>query len=256
MHLPEGHAYAGKLRRLHPGYKVGLALTVIVGCLALDNPWTSTVALLWMCGLTLTVAHVPPRRLLRLLLAEAMFLALSVIGIVLSISLTAPATLPWSWHIGPLWFSSGPAELQLGAAVLLRAMAAVIAMNFLTVTTRTLDMMDLLRRVHVSEFLIDVMTVMYRFIFVLQSTVTLVYTAQECRLGYVNRRRAMQSAALLGSQLFIDALRRTQRLQIALDSRGFNGALRVLPPDYVLDRRWPALIALVASTLWIVSIVP
>ncbi|NJN84172.1 MAG: hypothetical protein HC802_19110 [Caldilineaceae bacterium] len=61
-------------------------------------------------------------------------------------------------------------------------------------------------------------------------------TAQESRLGFRNRHTMLRSAGLLGSQLFIDAYRRSQRVQIALDSRGFDGTLRVLPSEYIADR--------------------
>jgi cobalt/nickel transport system permease protein len=47
----------------------------------------------------------------------------------------------------------------------------------------------------------------------------------------------LRSAGLLGSQLFLDAYRRSQRLQMALESRGLAGSLRVLPLAYRRDRR-------------------
>ncbi|MBK8050041.1 MAG: hypothetical protein IPK16_24835 [Anaerolineales bacterium] len=103
------------------------------------------------------------------------------------------------------------------------------------------------------EFLIDVMTVMYRFVFVLLETLGRIATAQDSRLGYVNRRRAMNSAALLGSQLFVTTFRRSQRLQTALDSRGYNNSLRVLPAEYTFSQRWVWLTVCVASTMLIVS---
>ncbi|MBK8050040.1 MAG: hypothetical protein IPK16_24830 [Anaerolineales bacterium] len=48
MHLNEGYAYQNRLRRLHPGYKLALALTTIIGCLLLSDPFVSLVAIVWM----------------------------------------------------------------------------------------------------------------------------------------------------------------------------------------------------------------
>jgi energy-coupling factor transporter transmembrane protein EcfT len=42
----------------------------------------------------------------------------------------------------------------------------------------------------------------------------------------------MASAAELASTLFIDAYRRSGKLQVALDSRAYDGELRVLPSTY------------------------
>jgi cobalt/nickel transport system permease protein len=95
------------------------------------------------------------------------------------------------------------------------------------------DLVNLLRRARAPMLLIDLMTVTYRFIFILFETLDRIYTAQCCRLGYSSSRRSLVSAGRLGSRLFIDAYRRSQRLQIALDARGFDGVLRVLPRTYI-----------------------
>ena len=253
MHLHESHAYLNRLRRLHPGYKLALATTTSLCCLLLSNPWASLVAILWMGGLTVVAAQAPLRQFLGLLVAEFFFLALSVIGIVVSFSLAAPEQMAWVWHIGPVWVSSGPEPLWQGLVVLMRALGAASAMSFLALTTPLVDLMDVLRRLHVPEFLIDVMTVMYRFVFVLLATLGRIATAQDARLGYVDKRRAMHSAGLLGSQLFVTTFRRSQRMQTALDSRGYNNSLRVLPGEYATSQRWVWLTVCVACSMLMVS---
>jgi cobalt/nickel transport system permease protein len=45
----------------------------------------------------------------------------------------------------------------------------------------------------------------------------------------------MRSIGLLASRLFIDAFQRSQRLQKALESRGYDQELRVLPSQYHRD---------------------
>ena len=254
MHHQESYAYLNRLRRLHPGYKLALALTTSLVCLLLSDPLASLVAILWMGGLTVAVAHVPLRRFLSVLIAEAFFLCLSTLGIVVSLSLVAPQQMAWVWHAGPVWISSGPESLWQGFVVLMRALGAASAMSFVTLTTPMVDIIDVLRRLHVPEFLIDVMTVMYRFVFVLLETLGRIATAQDSRLGYVNNRRAMNSAALLGSQLFVTTFRRSQRLQTALDSRGYNNSLRVLPAEYRVSQRWLWVTVCVASSMLIVSV--
>jgi cobalt/nickel transport system permease protein len=48
----------------------------------------------------------------------------------------------------------------------------------------------------------------------------------------------MNSAAMLGSRLFINAFQRSRRLQLALESRSYDGGdLRVLPSRYTSDSR-------------------
>lgn len=235
MHLIDRYAYSNALRRLDPAQKAGLALLAIMLCLLLDRPAVGLLTLVWMLGLAVGWARVPLRVFGRVLLAEGLFLGISVLGVALSLSLAPPAQ-GWSWQLGPLWLSSSPAALAVATRLLARALGCAAALNFLILTTPLVDLIGLLRRLRLPEALIDLMTVTYRAIFVLLESMQRMATAQDARLGYRDGRRAMRSAALLASQLFLDAYRRSQRLQTALESRGMHGPLRVLPLTYTSDR--------------------
>lgn len=71
-----------------------------------------------------------------------------------------------------------------------------------------------------------------RFVFVLLDSLERMTQAHEVRLGFANRHAALRSAALIGANLFIEAFRRSQRLELALRSRAWSGSLRVLPRAY------------------------
>lgn len=250
MHIIDQYAYANRIRAVDPGQKAALTGLAIVLCLLLNQPLVSLLALAWMWGLTTFWAGLPARTFGRVILAEGFFLVLSVSGILVSFSLASPPATGWHWQIGPIWASSSPAALELGLKLVTRSLGAAGAMNFLALTTPLVDLVDLMRRLRCPLLLIDLMTLIYRFIFVLLESLNHMYTAQSSRLGYVNFRRGIISAGLLGSQLFIDAYQRSQRLQIALDSRGYAGDLKVLPTTYQYDRRlWGLGTGMLASLL-------
>lgn len=250
MQTIDRYAYNNRIRFVNPAVKAMLAGMTILLILLLDRPLVSLVALLYMFGVTIWIAGIPLRMMGRLLLAEGVFLALTVIGVAISVSLSQPdKSLTWAWQVGPIWFSTSLSGLTQAGTLVLRALAGVSAMNFLALTTPLVDLIDLLRRWQIPDLLLDLMMILYRFIFVLFETFNRIYTAQESRLGYRNRRTTMRSASLLGSQLFIDAFHRSRRLQIALDSRGYDGILKVLPTRYVPDRRWTWLISALILSL-------
>ncbi len=250
MRVIDRYAFGNALRQIDPAQKGGLALLAIILCLALDRPAVGILALIWMLALTTWWAGVPIRVFSRVLLMEGLFLGLSVVGIALSIGGETPATTVFAWRIGALWLSVAPESLTLATHVLTRSLGCVAALNFLILTTPLIDLIDLMRRIRLPEGLIDVMALTYRAIFVLLDSLERMATAQNARLGYATARTAMRSAALLASQLFLDAYRRSQRAQIALESRGFDGALRVLPLTYRRSPRvWQASVALTASLM-------
>jgi cobalt/nickel transport system permease protein len=248
MHIIDQYAYANRIRAVDPLQKAGLAGLLILLCLLLNRPGVSLLVLGWMWGLAVFWAGLPARVFGRVLLAEGLFLMLSVIGIFISVSLAPPPADSWRWQFGAIWISSSPLALQTGWQLASRALGAAAAMNFLTLTTPMVDLVDLMRRLRCPALLIDLMTLIYRFIFVLLESLNQLYTAQESRLGYINFRRGIASAGLLGSQLFVEAYHRSQRLQVALESRGYSGDLKVLPTIYHQDwRLWGLSLGIIAS---------
>jgi len=245
------YAYSNRIRTLDPAGKAGLALAVILLCLALNRPAVGLLAAGWMAGLLIGWAGVPPRIVLRVLAGEGAFLALAVGGVAISVHLASalPADATWAWRLGPLWFATSPAMLELAATLAARALGCAAAMSFLALTTPLVDLMDLARRLHMPPLLIDLATLIYRFVFELLGTLERMTIAQGNRLGYVNLRRGMASAALLASRLWIEAYRRSQRLQVALEGRGYAGELRVLPNEYCHPRSVIWLGMAVAATL-------
>ncbi len=229
MSLIDRYAYTSRIRSIEPAQKAGLAALVILICLILPRPAVGCVAVLWMGTLTVWWGGIPFPVVGRVLLAEGLFLLLAVVGVVLSFSWEPPPASFWGIQIGPLWISTGQGALALAGLLVSRALGAVAAMNFLALTTPFTDLVALLRRLRVSPILIDLMDVMYRFVFVLLDSVERIYTAQQSRLGYVTRYTALRSSGLLVSRLFLDAYQRSQRMQTALESRGYSGHLRVLP---------------------------
>lgn len=237
MQLIDRYAYTNRIRRVDPAAKAALAVAVLLLCLVLDRPAVGLLAAAWMWGLATWLAGLPAPVFGRILLAEGAFLFLSTVGIALSVSASeaqAPAA-AYAWHAGPLWLSTSPDSMLLALRVAARALGAASAMNFLALTTPLVDLIDLLRRLHVPALLIDLMTVMYRFIFATLDAAHRIYVAQDSRLGYATASRSLASAGLLGSRLFVNTLQRSRRLQFALDARGYSGDLCVLPTTYCRD---------------------
>lgn len=235
MHLIDRYAYTNRIRRIDPAQKAGLALLVLVLCLGLNRPAVGGVAVVWMMALAVFWAGLPARLIARVLLIEALFLGLAVIGVALSFSVLPPPEPFWGWQVGPIWVSTSSASLALALLLVTRALGCAAAMNFLALTTPLVDSVELLRRLRVPVLLIDLMSLMYRFIFILLASMQRMTIAQQGRLGYATRRAALRSTGLLASQLFVDAYQRSRRMHLALESRGYTGDMRVLPVIYQYD---------------------
>ena len=256
MHIIDRYAYSNRIRTIDPAQKAGLALSVLALCLVSNEPLVGLTAVVWMWGLAVWLARLSGWTFARVLFAECLFFVLTTIGVAISVSLSDPRPLAdWALPVGPIWVSTSLAGLNLALHLISRALGATAAMNFLALTTPLVDLVELFRRWRVPVLLIDLMTIIYRFIFVLLESLDRMYMAQDSRLGYhTSFSRMMTSAGLLGSRLFIDAYQRSQRLQTALESRGFEGDLKVLPYHYRFDHKtlWASMAVVVSLILvWI-----
>ncbi|MDW8404634.1 cobalt ECF transporter T component CbiQ [Chloroflexus sp.] len=248
LRVIDRYAFANRLRAVDPAQKAGLAVLVILLCLTLDRPLVGWLALGWMLAVAIWYARIPWRVVIAVLGAESTFLALSVIGIAVSVSFDQPVAARWMTSLGPLWLSVSNESLQTALRLLSRALGSAAALNVLILTTPLVDLIELLRRLRAPALLIEVMTLSYRAIFVLLDTLEQMVTAQTARLGYASWRATLRSSALLGSRLFVVAYQRSQALETALHARGFTGEVRVLPLCYRIDRwLWPIGAAVVAS---------
>ena len=248
MHGIDQLAYGSVIRDMDPKYKFGLTTLVVMLCLILNCPAAGILAVVWAWGLAVIWARIDSRVFGRLLLAEGTFLALTVIGIAVNIGTAPIRPMLVEFQVGTFWLTVTPATFATAVLLVARAFGCAAAMNFLALTTPMVDLIDLMRRVHVPDLLIELFTLIYRFIGALSESLERMYTAQDSRLGYSSLRRSMTSVGLLGSQLFIDAYRRSQRLQLALDSRCYDGQLRVLPGRYrSFGYIWVLIVAIVGS---------
>lgn len=227
MHLIDSQAYGNRLRLIDPALKAGLSGSVLLICLIASQHLINMIAVLWLFVLGVVWARLPVRLLIGLLAAEGSFLLVSVLGILITVTSQAPST-P-SLGFGSIWLTILPESFYTASGLVSRALACASALNFLALTTPIVDLIDLGRRLHIPELLLDIMTLIYRSIFSLFDSLEQMRFAQEARLGYETSQNAMRSAALIASNLLVETFRRSQRLQVALDGRCYDGTLRVLP---------------------------
>ena len=199
------YAYQSRLRRISPMPKLLLTGSALVLCLLCDSVTVGLVTLLGMWGLVTALGGLSPRVFLRFLCVPMAFLAIGCITILIN-------------------------SYPQGAPVLLAV--PVGAMYFLALNTPVTDVTMALERMHVPHLLVELMELIYRFIFVLTETASRIRLAQESRLGYQGLRRSLSSLGTLASMVFLRAWRKADRVYTALESRGYSGSLVTLSGGY------------------------
>lgn len=226
------YAYASRLRKTEPIPKLCACAACTVVCLCCDSIAVGVCTVVLMSLLSVGLGGTKPRVLLRFFQIPLVFLLLGCLTILVERQPLGAPMLVAVRAGGSLWGLT-PGSLWLGGRIFCKAMGVIACMYFLALNTPMTDITLALERLHLPRLFVELMELIYRFIFVLTEAMGRIRTAQESRLGYVGFRRSLESTGTLCSMVFLRAWRKGDKVYSALESRGYNGSLATLPADYL-----------------------
>lgn len=224
-------AYTNQLRHLYPQQKLIFALGVLLLAL-MAHPITQLLIVMWMSVWTVGYARIPVKMYLHLLMMAGMFLLMSLPALVFNVVPVEQLAVIQADRLGGISLGSWYGYLSWhglmqAIAVGSRSIACVSCLLFMLCTVPFNEGLHLLRQLKVPGILIDLLALMYRFVFLFVYTAAELGLAQQARGGYRTRRRWLHSVSLLIGQLALRTLQRYQQFSLGLAARGFTGELQV-----------------------------
>lgn len=132
----------------------------------------------------------------------------------------------------------------------LKVMGSLSCLYFISLTTPMIDVISVLAKLKVPSFLIELISLVYRFIFIILETSEMMFISQNSRLGYRDIKTSYKSLGALASTLFIRSFKRANDLYTALEARGYNGELKVLE-EQVQKRNYIYIITIIINFIFI-----
>ena len=218
--------YNSRLRYENAGEKSAFAVITLCICVMSRSIAVAGVVLAVTGILTVKKGGVPVFRYLKFLTIPLAFLLLSTLAIMFHIK-REPLDL-FAIPLGGWYLTAGTDSFFYAVQLVFTALAAVSCLYFLSFTTPMPDILEVLKKLHCPALLMELMLLIYRFIFILLDTADAINTSQSCRLGNRNYRTALKSFGLLGSALMIRAVQRSGRLYDAMEARCYDGRIQVL----------------------------
>lgn len=230
MKTIDKYAYYSPLRQFQPTQKVLLGLMVLFTCIIGNSPLLSFTILILMTYLILNKGCIPFKVYSLLMAMPFTFLLLSLLPLLLDFS-TEPDFFVWSIHMFHGYVGISDINIGLCLNLFLKAFASVSCLYFICLTTPITDILRVFEKWHFPLLLVEMMALIYRFIFIIIDTAFTMYEAQTSRLGYVNFRLGIRSFGILLSSLFVRTLKINSALYTSLECRGYRGSLNVLHED-------------------------
>lgn len=221
------YAYYSQLRLINPHQKVLFTLLTLGICLFSESILLFIIIILLMGYLTVYKGKTPFTLFCKLMYIPLTFLILSIIAVVFQIT-KQEDLLVYSFSLGSIHIGVTRASLLSGKILFFKVLASVSSLYYLCLSTPITDIFMVLERIKCPAFLIEIMSLIYRFIFILIDTAYSMQNAQASRLGYGSFRLSLRSLGMLFSTLLLRALKTNDNVYIALESRGYNKTLKVL----------------------------
>lgn len=227
--------YQSKLRYENAQMKFAFSMITLLFCVINRSIVIASIILIVNGILTVKKGRIPFSRYIHFMTVPLVFLLLSTIAIIVNIQ-HVPLDL-FAIPIGN-WYLTGSTTACIYAfQLILTALSAVSCLYFLSMTTPIPDILNVLRKLHFPKLMIELMLLIYRFIFVLLNTANAIATSQNSRLGNKNYRTSVRSFGMLGSVLMIRAVKRSNALYDAMEARCYNGTIHVLNETYPPDKK-------------------
>lgn len=223
-------SYQSKLRSMNTGEKAILAVVSLFVCVASRSIFMGLFIFLTMGLFTVIGGGISLKKYLYILTIPLVFLAVN--SVILAVSIRETPLSLFAFHIGGIYITASPETLLYGTQIFITAMGAVSCLYFLSCNTPVTDLLTLLRRIHCPALIVELMLLIYRFLFVLLDGAKAISVAQSSRLGNKDFKTSVHSFSALLSRLFIRSIRRSGILFDAMESRCYDGEIKVLSEEY------------------------
>lgn len=250
MLLIDKLSYQSKLRYVNASEKLVYALLTLVLCVLSRSVKVAVLVFAVNGVLTVGKGGIPFFRYIKLLMIPLAFLAAGTVAVMINVSRT-----PMDAFALPAgeWYITGSCEgIRRGLRLCVTALSAVSSLYFLSLNTVMTDILCACRKLYFPSLLTELMLLIYRFIFVLFETASSITVSQQSRLGNRSFKTRIRSFGKLGSSLFILALKRSGALYDAMESRCYDGSIRVLSREQPAKAGEIAVIALYGAALALV----
>jgi cobalt/nickel transport system permease protein len=214
-------AQQSAFRHIHPGTKLVLALGSLIICLVSPSPFVPLISGIVLSLVLIIAGRVAPRLYGELLLGPALFTIMSVI--ILLFMLGGGEVI---WRFNPVpWINLTitTEAVKESTLVLFRVFGCSVSLFFIALTTPLTDLFNGMKRFRIPIEIIDLMMIVYRYIFIIHDQAVEIWRAQVMRLGYSRPVEAIRSFAMLCGMLFISSWVAGEDLIHAMDCRCYDG---------------------------------
>lgn len=232
------YAHASKIRHWNAAFKVSLSLLTLVLAIVLNNPYVSLAVILAMSYLTIIEGGLSLQAYLSILMIPISFILLGTITIGLDFS-TQPLG-QYNLYLGFFYVFTSQASLKIMLFLMLKVFAAISAMEMMTLSTPSSEIISVLQRARAPKLIVELMSLIYRYIFILIDVNIKMRNSAHSRLGFCDIKTSWYTFGKIASNMLIVSFKKADAYYDAMEARCYDGDLIFLEEvKKVKYHKWP-----------------
>lgn len=247
----DSYGYKSKLKNIAPAAKIYFAMVPLLAILIKGNFKTSIIAFLIISGFIMSYSTISFKKYLYLLSIPLGFLLIGTITIMISKE-SSGSKLILGFNFFDSRYGISAESLGLGLVLITKSMASIACMYFINLTTPVNEILDFFRKIKVPSLIIDLMELIYRYIFVILEEGNKMLIAQGAKSSDLNYLQKLRGYGELMGNLLQRSLIRSIRISQALESRGYENQFYYLERKYLTGKKYYLLGSIIGIfLLWI-----
>ena len=237
-------AYTSKLLKNNPSEKLLFSILTLFSCIFFNNIIISLIVLLIMYLSITYLGGIESKLFFKLMSIPLIFLIIGVLTIII-VKLNTNQEALFKINIFSREYGITTNTFIQGFTLMLKSLATVSCLYFLILTTPVLDIFYCLENLKLPKLLVEIIGLVYRYIFLFIDVAQMIYISQDARLGYSTLKASFNSSGRLISSLFLTALKQANESFVCLEARCYTGKLKFIDKSYISSKRNIILILLI-----------
>lgn len=246
------YAYHSKMRKINPGIKMLLAAGTLLLTVGADRLILSLFVMLTMSGITLIVGRTPVKVYIHYMSVPVMLMLVS--GFMIAAQFSHSAVGEWNIDLSMFFICFTRESIFQSVKVLCKSFAGVSALYMMSFSTPVNEMILVLQKLHIPRLIVELMGLIYRYIFILYDVAERMQVAAKARLGYRSFVQSLRTFAAIAGNLFLISLKKANAYYDALLARGYDGKIEFLHEETPVKARHAVGVAIYFTALCAVII--
>ena len=225
MLIIDKYSYTNKLANVNPMLKVIVVAISLLIAITINNNYINMGIFITMSLLTTVVAGIPFKNYFKILMIPIGFLLISSLTILFSIS--GKDVYIYSIKIGSKFIGITNESIGQSINTTIRVFASLSITFFLSLTTSLNNLIIVFNKLRLPKIIIELLVLIYRFIFIFLEEAGEIYVAQEIKFGYSGFRNSLKSISLLIRSLFVRVILKQKDMVNSLDSKLYDGEFKI-----------------------------